>query len=226
MAAVAALSDPTRSAVFEWTQASDGPVTREDVAAALGISRKLAAFHLDRLVAAGLLSTELAAPQKVGRAPRVYRPSDRHVEVSVPPRDPEAAAGILLRALTDVAQSRDTAVEAVSRAASQRGRAVGAEVSCRRRLGRLGPERALTVLTELLNEHGYLTANERDVLRLRNCPFRPLVEQDTPVICALNHAFISGVVDGLQARGVTALLRPHPTGCCVEIRRSGEERPG
>jgi len=34
---------------------ADGPITREAAADAVGISRKLAAFHLDKLVAAGLL---------------------------------------------------------------------------------------------------------------------------------------------------------------------------
>jgi predicted ArsR family transcriptional regulator len=226
IAAVAALSDPTRAAVFEWTQASDRPVTREDVAAALGISRKLAAFHLDRLVAAGLLSTAVAAPKKVGRAPRLYRPSERHVEVSVPPRNPEAAAEMLLGALTEVAGTQEAAVAAVTRTAADRGRAVGAELSDRRRLGRVGPERALTVLNDLLNAHGYLAVHERDCIRLRNCPFRPLATQAAPLVCAMNHAFISGMVDGLDARGVDAVLRPDPAGCCVRICRAGGERPG
>lgn len=220
VAAVAALSDPTRAAVFEWAQAARQPVTREGVAEGVGISRKLAAFHLDRLVAAGLLHAETAPAKRVGRAPKVYRPSGRHVQVSVPPRDHEPLAEILLRALPDAAGGHDSAVAAVRRAAAGRGRAVGAEVAGRRRLGRLGPERALTVLTDVLNEHGYLAVNDRGTVRLRNCPFLPLAAQEPAMVCGLNHAFIDGVISGLEARGVSAVLCPDPAGCCVQVRRA------
>jgi predicted ArsR family transcriptional regulator len=49
------LADRTRRALYEHVRrARDHGVTREQAAAALGISRALAAFHLDKLVAAVL----------------------------------------------------------------------------------------------------------------------------------------------------------------------------
>jgi predicted ArsR family transcriptional regulator len=236
VAAIATLSDPTRAAVFEEAQAAQRPVTREAVAEAVGISRKLAAFHLDRLVAAGLLQADTAPSRKVGRAPKTYRPSERHVQVSVPPRRHEPLAEILLSALTDTAGSQDSAISAVTRTASDRGHAAGAEFAGARRLGRLGPERAMTVLTDLLNQHGYLACTEQQTVRLRNCPFQPLAAENPALICALNHGFISGLIDGLEARGIDAVLRPDPAGCCVQVHRSGtvanragspaDDRPG
>jgi predicted ArsR family transcriptional regulator len=218
IAAVATLNDPTRAAVFECAQGAEHPVTREDVAQAVGISRKLAAFHLDRLVAAGLLRADTAAtPRRVGRAPKGYVPSRQEIQVSLPPRDYESLAEILLSALTEVAGPDDTGSSALITAAADRGRVCGAELSASRRLGRLGPERALSVLTELLNERGYLPVADRQTVRLRNCPFQPLAAQHPELVCAMNHAFLAAVLDGLSARGVSADLVPDPAGCCVQV---------
>src|SRR4051812_23000871 len=55
VAAIAALEDDVRRALFEHVRGAAQPVTRESAAAAIGISRNLAAFHLDKLVELGLL---------------------------------------------------------------------------------------------------------------------------------------------------------------------------
>src|SRR5438552_241696 len=55
MAAAAVLTDDLRRRMYAFIRRADGPVTRDEVAAEIGISRKLAAFHLDKLAAAGLL---------------------------------------------------------------------------------------------------------------------------------------------------------------------------
>jgi predicted transcriptional regulator len=56
--AVAALEDDLRHGMYEFIRTARHPVTREQAAEAVGISRKLAAFHLDKLVAAGLLRSD------------------------------------------------------------------------------------------------------------------------------------------------------------------------
>ena len=47
MAAIALLADELRQRLYRFVAAQPGPVTRDQAAAAVGISRKLAAFHLD-----------------------------------------------------------------------------------------------------------------------------------------------------------------------------------
>jgi hypothetical protein len=39
-------------------------------------------------------------------------------------------------------------------------------------------------------------------------------------VCGLNHAFLSGLVDGLGASTFAAVLAPSPGACCVELRES------
>jgi hypothetical protein len=52
IAALALLDEPTRGRLYELVAASHDEVSRDQAAQALGISRELAAFHLDRLAEA------------------------------------------------------------------------------------------------------------------------------------------------------------------------------
>src|SRR5262249_41928369 len=88
LSAIAVLADDLRRRMYEFIRRADGPVTRDEAAAAVGISRKLAAFHLDKLVDAGLLEAGFARPaglRRAGRASKVYAPADADVQVGSPP---------------------------------------------------------------------------------------------------------------------------------------------
>ena len=220
VAAVAALDDPVRAALYQYARASDGPVTREDAARAVGISRKLAAFHLDKLVACRLLR---AAPEceatarRVGRAPKRYEPT-AGVSVQVPQREHDMLADILLDAVLEP-RAGEAAAAAVLRVARDRGTAIGADERQRSRPGRLGAERALGLTQQILDRHGFEPAREPHSVRLRNCPFHPLAAKAPDLVCGLNREFVAGIVDGLHAEGVVdAVLAPHAGACCVEIR--------
>ncbi|HEX5881251.1 MAG TPA: winged helix-turn-helix domain-containing protein [Actinomycetota bacterium] len=57
LAALASLGDPLRRELYSCVTGRDGGVGRDEAAAAVGVSRALAAYHLDKLVDAGLLDT-------------------------------------------------------------------------------------------------------------------------------------------------------------------------
>src|SRR3954451_9703636 len=110
--ALSALDEPIRRRLFDYVRQASEPVAREDAAAAAGISRSLAAYHLDKLAEHGLLTTAYARPEGrsgpgAGRPAKLYSP--RETELSVPehpcdyrcaPRslahaaEPEPSAGI------------------------------------------------------------------------------------------------------------------------------------
>src|SRR4051794_41980319 len=74
VAAVAALAEPTRRRLYEYVVRRPHPVSRDDVAGALGVPRPTAAFHLDRLVADGLLDVHYE--RRTGRTgPGAGRPA-------------------------------------------------------------------------------------------------------------------------------------------------------
>jgi len=219
--AIAALDDDLRRGMYEFIRAARRPVTRDEAAAAVGISRKLAAFHLDKLVDAGTLRARYQPAdgiRRVGRAPKVYEPSGTDIRVSIPPRSHDILAGILLDAMASEGPG-ENAQDAAQRVARDRGEQIGAAERQRVRPGRLGAERALTLASRLLAERGFEPARESPAcLRLRNCPFHPLTARATDLVCGLNLAFLTGMVDGLQASSVEAVLDPRAGECCVELR--------
>jgi predicted ArsR family transcriptional regulator len=227
IAAVAVLDDDLRRRMHAFIRRSDRPVTRDEAAASVGISRKLAAFHLDKLVAAGLLKAgyaNLSGLPRVGRAPKVYEPADIDVRVSIPPREHGILAEILVDAvLTET--GGENARQAALRVAADRGRRLGESERERGRPGRLGAERALTCAGEVLERYGFEPARDAPtLLRLRNCPFHPLATKAPDLICAINHAFLAGFLDGLDATPLQATLAPRPGACCVEL--GAEPPPG
>lgn len=220
IAAVAVLDDDLRRRMYAFIRRSDVPVTRDDAAASVGISRKLAAFHLDKLVAAGLLKARyanLSGIRRVGRVPKIYEPTDVDVRVSIPQREHGILADILIDAV--LAETIDeSARQASLRVAADRGRRLGESERGQTRRGRLGAERALTYAGEVLERHGFEPMRDTPtLLRLRNCPFHPFAAKAPDLVCAINHAFLSGLLAGLNAGTVHATLAPRPGACCVEL---------
>src|SRR5438552_14457546 len=136
--AIGALREPVRRAVYEFAAGQPQPVSRNEVAEALGIGRTLAAFHLDKLTEAGLLDTSYAprvGGPGAGRPAKLYRRGTAEHAVSVPPRDYRLLADVLATAI------EEAGVEpAVHAAARKRGAALAGGGDLRARLGALGYE--------------------------------------------------------------------------------------
>src|SRR3954469_23761139 len=102
LAALAPLVEGTRRGLYAYVRGQAAPVARDEAAASAGISRKLAAFHLDKLVAAGLLEAGRDVPGGQGRLgppPQSYWAPAVRRGVSAPPRRYELAAQILVEAV-------------------------------------------------------------------------------------------------------------------------------
>ncbi|HEY9382405.1 MAG TPA: hypothetical protein VIP80_02720, partial [Gemmatimonadales bacterium] len=97
IAGLAALEEPARRALYCYVVNRHAEVGRDEAAQAVGVSRTLAGFHLDRLVEEGLLDTSFRrlsgrAGPGAGRPAKLYRRSDRQLEVALPERRYELAA--------------------------------------------------------------------------------------------------------------------------------------
>jgi predicted ArsR family transcriptional regulator len=206
LAALASLGDPLRRELYHCVTARDGGVGRDEAAAAAGVSRALAAYHLDKLVDAGLLDTRFERRTGrrgpgAGRTAKLYLRSATPVEVALPARDFELIAGLLAYAV-------EADPSGGSRAALQRAaRALGAEVAA-------GGRDDATVRS-LLAERGYEPYEDTGVLRLRNCPFGRLAETHRELVCHANLAFMEGLLQGRRRGGLRAVLEPRPGRCCV-----------
>jgi predicted ArsR family transcriptional regulator len=229
IAAIAALDDQLRRNMYRFVRQAHRAVSREEAAATVGISRKLAAFHLDKLVSVGLLRADLRPPTgtgKVGRRPKVYLPTNLDIRLTIPPRCHDLLADLLIEAVRCERPDEDARTAAL-RVAHERGEQLGMAGRDSRRPERLGTERTLTIAGRTLSEFGFEPQRATPVcLRLRNCPFHPLAAKAPELVCGMTHAFVSGYLVGLDVPAtVHAALVPRAGECCVEVRSTAFDDP-
>ncbi len=209
--ALSSLGDATRRRVYDHVSSRPGAVSRDEVAREAGIGRTLAAYHLDRLAAQGLLTVAYERRSGrtgpgAGRPAKLYARSEREIEVSVPPRDYHLAARLLADAAA--ADTGGGTRRALPAAAERLGREIAAEAT--------GAE-----LAPLLCDRGYEPFEDEDhVVRMRNCPFHAVAQRHPAIVCEMNLALLGGLVDGLDTPSLTAALEPGPGRCCVAIRNA------
>jgi predicted ArsR family transcriptional regulator len=204
IAALSALDDPVRRRLYEHVGRSIEPVGRDAAAAAAGVTRSLAAYHLDRLAAEGLLDVAYErrsgrSGPGAGRPAKLYARAEREFSASAPPRD----YGVAARLLAEAAASDPS------------GKTASALRNAAVRLGRESAGEPGDV-AELLTARGYEPYDDDGVLRLRNCPFHAAARRHPEVVCDMNLALVRGLLEG---RDVDAVLEPAPGRCCVALRR-------
>jgi predicted ArsR family transcriptional regulator len=203
------LDDPTRRAAYLAVRTAGRPLTRAEVADDAGISVRLAAFHLEKLLAEGFLEATYERDEGsvgVGHPAKRYRSTGLELEVSIPPRRYDLAAEILAEALDG--GSPDSPLEAVSDVAAEYGREVG-----RQTRASTGGSRLLTALRVT----GYEPVLSGDDVVLRNCPFRHVAQARPEVVCQMNLAFVAGLLAGTKSQSLHAVLSPSPERCCVLV---------
>jgi len=218
--AIALLDEPVRRRLYEWVIAAGRPAGRDEAAEAMGITRALAAFHLDRLVAGGLLATEYRrlsgrSGPGAGRPAKLYLRAPGEVAIALPERHYDVPATLFADALELAGGA--VPPDSLRTAAHEEGRTVGA--AARRGAGkRPGRRRLRTALLETLRDRGYepreMPAGE---IRLANCPFHALVDDHRDLVCGMNLALADGMLDGLGDARLEARLDPQPGQCCVAI---------
>ena len=219
--AIALLDEPVRRALYAWVAVQPQPVGRDQAAVGVGISRALAAFHLDRLADAGLLTTEFRrlsgkSGPGAGRPAKLYRRADREVAVSLPPRRYDIAAALMADTLdgADGDPRTQRRAAALRDAARRMGQAVGAVA--RAAAGRrpsLTRRRAALLAT--LTERGYEPHVDGAEVRLGNCPFDALVDDHRDLVCGMNLGLAEGILDGLGDDRASARIDRRPGLCCV-----------
>ena len=216
VAAVAALAEPTRRRLYEHVARAAEPVSRDDVAAATGVGRPTTAFHLDRLVADGLLDVHYErrsgrSGPGAGRPAKLYRRAECSVSVSLPERRYDLAGELLAAALVEADRSGERPAEVLDRRAFRRGQELGASA----RAGR-------DAVLEVLEEHGFEPRVQDDGIALANCPFHALAQEHTELVCGMNLRLLQGVLDGVPHSGLCASLRPEQGMCCVRLETTGK----
>ena len=217
--AISALQEPVRRSLYRFVARQRSDVSRDEAAQGVGIQRALAAFHLDKLVEAGLLDvtfkrlTGRTGPG-AGRPAKLYRRSSSDHAVSLPPRTYDLAARLLAEAVEESGDG--PARESVTKVGRRFGRELGEQVA-ENLPGRAGRDRRMAALAEALEGYGYEPRREGRALRLANCPFHSLSESHQELVCGMNHSLLEGVLDGMAGSDLEARPDPRPGECCVTL---------
>jgi predicted ArsR family transcriptional regulator len=208
VAAIAALDDPVRRDLFDLVSRSEAPVSRDAAAEAIGVTRRAAAGHLDRLVEEGLLAVTFR--RLTGRTgPGAWRPSKLYqragteVAVTVPPRQYDLVADLLAGAIEESDRTGAPVHDTLARLARDAGRRIGADAGS---------------LATVLEDNGFEPrADAGGGVVLGNCPFHRLARQHTQLVCGLNLELLQGAAEGTGDRPNRVVLDPAPGRCCVRV---------
>ncbi|MCV7257495.1 helix-turn-helix transcriptional regulator [Mycobacterium shimoidei] len=216
VAGLSSLDDPARRRLYEYVASRDKPVARDEAATAVGISRTLAAYHLDKLADAGILAVSYARPPGrsgpgAGRPTKRYTRTQQELSASVPPRNYGLLARLLAQAVT--ADTSGAVASAVAAAARKAGRTSAGDGGVIDSLCGSGYEPARTAAGDI---------------ELRNCPFHQLMREYPELVCGLNLELIQGMLEARGERPSRAVLAPREDRCCVVVRaaqRRAKTRP-
>jgi predicted ArsR family transcriptional regulator len=221
LTSLAGLGDPLRRGLYRHVAERGVPVSRDDAARAVGISRPLAAYHLDKLVEDGLLEARYQRRSGrrgpgAGRPAKHYVRADRQIELNLPARDYAVLAELLASAVE--ADPSGAAQAALNRAAGTLGEDLATEAAANSAADG-GPAQTVAALRQALAARGYEPYDDADgTIRLRNCPFDRVAANHRQLVCGANLAMLQRLTDHLNGdRPVRAVLDPQPGRCCVAL---------
>jgi predicted ArsR family transcriptional regulator len=214
--AIAALDEPVRRRLYDYVAASGRAVDRDEAANACDISRSLAAFHLDRLAALGLLTVEFRrlsgrTGRGAGRPNKLYRRSTRDFDVHLPPRHYDLAAELYADAIDELGpRGRRT----LNEGARTRGQELARAESDLHGKDAGDP---VAATMDTLRRLGYEPVIVGTEIALRNCPFHDLAQTHREATCGMNLAMLDGLVSETADHHLVPRLEPRDGWCCVRI---------
>lgn len=200
---VAALGDGTRRRVFFTVREADGLMGKDEVAEAVGITRRLAGFHLDKLVEQGFLRAEFQrrtgrTGPGAGRPAKLYALAEAEQQSRLEVKHYELLAELLLRAMSD--RSGEDPQEVLERVGYEFGRELGeAERKAGRSPSYQSTTDAVMGVVGVLTRFGFgATAEEDGRITARACPFEEMAKVDPVRVCGLDRAIWRGVLSAFN----------------------------
>ena len=221
---IAALEQPLRRDLYRVLSERGGWVSRDDASEALDVPRSVAAFHLDKLVDAGVVEvtferTSGRTGPGAGRPSKLYRCAQHEVSASVPERRYDLAGSLLASAVADAERTGTKVSVSLRKTAHEAGRAIG-DAAVTAAGGPMKRNERRRAVMDVLAHQGYEpTAGPRGEIALANCPFHRLAEEHRDLVCGMNLDFLEGLLGAIGPTDkLNARLAPEPGYCCVRIK--------
>lgn len=194
-----ALADPTRFTIYQYIVQNKKEVTVQDIADEFNIHPNVARLHLSKLADVKVVDTALKKTGRGGRPGRVYKLSEKVVQLSFPHRDYQLLANIAIEALASLQKlGKDAFLEA----ANNMGKTLVEEQVNKYHKGKdnLSHEEKINILSVVSSLIGYFpTYHEEEghfSFEVYNCPFYESMKENA-LICQGHNAFLRGAFEYL-----------------------------
>lgn len=193
------LSDPTRFNIYEYIIQHQKPVTVLDIAAQFDIHPNVARLHLSKLEDINVIISYFQKTGKGGRPSRLYKLSDEVIELNFPHRDYKLLAKIAIETFVSLGEPGREALYTT-------GKKYGAEViehEYHVPADSLTVEQKIHILEEsgtmlgMYPEFVYHPEDNQVTFKIKNCPFKEVVQDNKQMICSMHQAFLKGMFESL-----------------------------
>ncbi len=212
-----ALGDPTRRRVFFVVREATEALTKDEVAETVGIDRRLAGFHLDKLVEQGFLTADFRRRETggpgAGRPPKQYVLAETEAAVALPERHYDLLAQLLLTAMSEPGA---TPAEQLERVGFEFGQSLAHD---QRAAGEspFTPTQAIAEVVRLLSRYGFAATSEGSgatKITACACPFEEMAFHDPERVCGLDRSIWKGIL---------SVYAPNATIASTTTRAEGDE---
>ena len=232
------LAGVSRVAVLEALRVNAGLLDVQAIAEQVGLHPNTVRSHLDQLVEAGLVESEVQERKTPGRPRLLFRATWTRGAGA------EGSYKVLAEVLASGIRDGEPAPGALAAEAGRRwgqrleqqGGASGDQLDSGQALDRLvallddvGFAPQLSKATVAMTAIGATGATvDATVIELHQCPFYDIARENTDVVCAVHLGLIQGALDQMQAPPATVGLEPfvRPDLCLVRITSAVVDGPG
>jgi predicted ArsR family transcriptional regulator len=218
------LAGVSRVAVLQALRVNAGLLDVQAIAKQVGLHTNTVRSHLDQLMDAGLVESEVQERKTPGRPRLLFRATP------TPGRDgPEDSYKVLAEILASGIRGGEPTPGAV---AAQAGRRWGQRLEQQdgKSAEPVDPGRAVdrVVAARTLSGATGTAAGNATVIEVHQCPFYDIAREHTDVVCAVHLGLIQGALDQMQAPPSSVRIEPfvRPDLCLVHITSAVIDGPG
>ncbi|RRN73148.1 transcriptional regulator [Peribacillus simplex] len=196
------LADPTRYYIYQHIVDNHGDVSVQQIADSFKIHPNVARLHLSKLEDVDLLTSDARKTGKGGRPSRLYRLSDKVIQLHFPYRDYQLLSRIAIQTMMKLGDQGKQALY-------ETGKVFGEELINQQLalnstpIDRLAFAERVNMLKNAATIAGLspeIQASEEEnkiYFRIFNCPFKEVTEVEPGTICSMHNSFLKGMFEAL-----------------------------
>ncbi|MGE7764535.1 helix-turn-helix transcriptional regulator [Peribacillus sp. NPDC096540] len=196
------LADPTRYYIYQYIVNNHQDVSVQQIADSFKIHPNVARLHLSKLEDVDMLTSDARKTGKGGRPSRLYRLSDKVIQLHFPYRDYQLLSRIAIKTMM-------TLGEQGKKALYETGKVFGEELINQQltlsstSIDDLTFDEKVSMLKNAATIAGFspeIQASEEEnniLFRIFNCPFKEVTNVEPSTICAMHNSFLKGMFEAL-----------------------------